>query len=278
MLSYTYKNHSSVDDLIVNLRRNALLGSLPEDEFARLAVDLDVTRNGKLDCAHEAGGRLEEVYFPLDAVFSVVETLDGSGGVEVMTIGNEGVVGLPLFLEPETCVNTTVCQVPGLSARLSVTKLAELVAGSGALLQLVRRYVQVTIMQLRRNAACNSVHVTRQRASRWLLNIRDRVGRDRFPLTHELFAQILGVRRATVTDTAAALQQDGLIWYRRGQVKVLDRPGLERESCECYRIVRERSHALLHGGTTGSGAVPLDLDGAQWLDMALHSTASLTKE
>jgi CRP-like cAMP-binding protein len=165
--------------------------------------------------------------------------------VEITTIGNEGVVGMHAFLGAAASPYDTYCQVPGRVLRLPVAELRTFMAADGALHRLFRSYAQVTIAQLSRNVVCHQLHQAEQRAARWLLMTHDRAGADEFTLTQEFLAQMLGVRRMTVSEIASGYQQRGLIRYTRGRITITDRGGLETAACECYRILRDQTHTLL---------------------------------
>ncbi len=164
--------------------------------------------------------------------------------VEVGTVGNEGMVGLPVFLGRESVPLETFCQVPGRAVRMRSEVLRTEVHPGDKLHGLLRRFTQATFVFAARSSACNRLHSVGQRASRWLLHTHDRVGSDEFPLTQEFLALMLGVRRASVSGVAGDFREAGLISYSRGTIRVLDRIGLEARSCECYRIIREEFDRL----------------------------------
>jgi CRP-like cAMP-binding protein len=195
---------------------------------------------------HDAGGPIPDLYFPLDAVFSIVALADGKAAVEVATVGREGMVGLPLFLGATTSPHSTFCQVSGRAARLAAGDL-HLALANAPLHGALSRLTQATMVQIAQNVVCNSTHDARQRAARWLLTTRDRIDSDEFPLTQDFLAQMLGVRRPTVSETAQRLQDDGLIRYVRGQMSILDVKGLLEASCSCYDIVKAEFDALTRG-------------------------------
>ena len=225
--------------------RNRLLAALPPKDLARL-------RRGRLttvtlkqkDSVWRPNEAIEAVYFPLDAVVSVLAVADG-GVVEVATIGNEGVVGLPVFLGAQSSPGLAFCQVPGRAERLESEVFLREAQRDGALRRLLQLYSQGFMVQVSQATVCNRLHSAERRLARWLLIVADRVGRQEFPLTHEFMAQMLGVRRATVTETAGSLQRADLIRYRRGKITIRDRKGLESAACECYRIVRDEFDRLL---------------------------------
>jgi len=221
-------------------RRNRLLSALPQEELERLAPHLELVELGVRVPLHGTDQPIEHVYFPLDCVVSMIATLDGDTSIEVSTIGPEGMAGLPAFLGDSASPNRTFCQVPGEAARLEVGTLREFTGGDSALHDVLHRYSQVVLASLAQNVACNRLHTTEERCARWLAQTHDRVGQDNFLLTQEFLGQMLGVRRATVSLSAAILQRAGLIRYTRGRITVLDPDGLRRAACGCYAtIIRE---------------------------------------
>ncbi|MGY1802372.1 Crp/Fnr family transcriptional regulator [Blastococcus sp. SYSU D00922] len=218
-------------------RRNLLLAGLPEQELQRLLADLEPVDLHLHDQVLARGEPIEHLHFPLDCVLSLMADLEGEGRVEVATIGFEGMAGLPVFLGAAAGPNDAVCQVPGRALRLSVAGFRRFLVGDGALHRILHRYTQATMVMLSRNVACNRMHTTEERCARWLLQTRDRVGSDEFPLTQEFLAQMLGVRRGTVSLTAGLLQQAGAIRYARGRMTVLDADALHRTACPCYDVV-----------------------------------------
>ena len=235
------------------LRSNSLLAALPAEEFERLAPLLQVTDVPLRQQVYRPREPITEVYFPLSAVFSMVG-LAGDRVVEVGTVGFEGMVGLPLFLGAGASPNAAFCQIAGDAARMSSADLADFLAVDGALHALLHRYTQSTMIQLAQNVVCNSVHPVEQRMSRWLLMSADRVRSDRFELTQEFLAQMLCVRRATVSETASRLQADGLIRYSRGIMTITDRQRVGEAACECYDILRREFDQLSQ--TRPAGAEP----------------------
>ncbi len=186
------------------------------------------------------------VYFPLHGVVSLISTLGNGAQIEVATIGNEGLIGLPLVLYANTIPFTAFVQVPGEALRIDAAVFGRLLdEETGTVRQLLYRYTQALFNQLAQHVACNRLHRIAQRSARWLLLTHDRVGRDEFPLTHEFLALMLGVRRASVTEVAGRLQRAGLIRYRLGRIRVLDRAGLEAASCECYFVIKQEYDRLL---------------------------------
>jgi CRP-like cAMP-binding protein len=229
-------------------RRNAILRDLPEGEFEKVISQLRVEDVEVRDRAYAPHEPITRVHFPLTAVFSMVALADdGQVVTEVGTIGREGMVGLPLFLGVPSSPLPVFCQIPGESAVMTARDLGAALAGDGALHRRLSTFVQATMVMLAQNAVCLTAHLAEARAARWLLMTRDRVDSDEFPLTQEFLAQMLGVRRTTVSEIAGRLQYNGLIRYSRGQLTILDRARLEDLACSCYAVVRdefERSDRL----------------------------------
>lgn len=224
--------------------RNAILAQLPEDEYAQLRPHLRLEQAEMKQTVYEPGESITRVYFPLTAVYSLVATANGQLAVEVATIGPEGLVGLPVYLGAASSPQTAFCQVPGDAACLGVDEFRQALSRDGELHALLNRYTQATMVQISQNVVCNRSHPTEQRMARWLLTTQDRVGRAEFPLTQEFLAQMLGVHRPTVSDTAQRIQAQSLIRYSRGIVNVADRQGLEQLACACYRVVKDEFDSI----------------------------------
>jgi CRP-like cAMP-binding protein len=225
-------------------RENFILGALPDEEYARLRERLEPVNLDLKQMIYETDQPIRHAYFPTSAVLSMISQVDGAAAVEVATIGREGMAGLPVFLGVGASPNTIFAQIPGLALRMRAEQLRDVLAGDGALHRQLHRYIQATMVQLSQNVACNRLHSTEERAARWLLMTADRVGAERFPLTQDFLAQMLGVRRATVSITAGLLHNAGLISYKRGVITVDDRAGLEDAACDCYGIVRDEFQEL----------------------------------
>jgi CRP-like cAMP-binding protein len=225
------------------LRRNRLLAVLPDVERDRLAGELQLVDLGLGDLLYEVGRPITSVYFPLGCVLSLVTPV-GEQVVEVATVGLEGMVGLPAFLGATTSPHRVYCQVPGPALQLSSDALARFLSGDGDLQRLLHRYTHAVMVFLGQSVACNRLHTVEQRCARWLAHTQDRVGQDRFPLTQEFLAQMLGVRRASVSISAQVLQHAGLIRYSRGRITVLDDTGLRAAACPCYPIIRREFDKL----------------------------------
>jgi CRP-like cAMP-binding protein len=220
-----------------DLQANRILAALPPAERKRLSAALTRVRLPIKQVLFEPGEVVRAVHFPLDGVVSLVTPLEGGAIVEVATIGNEGIVGVPLVPAGSLAVRA-ISQVTGYSVRMDARLFLAELERSRQLSTLVRRYVQALVGQIAQAAACNRLHSNEERLSRWLLMSHDRVGVDEFPITHEFLGQMLGSRRATVTLSAGILQAAGLIRHQRGLVTILNRPGLEEVACECYRVIK----------------------------------------
>lgn len=236
--------------------RNRILAALPAAERERLRsalepVDLEV-RQVVIDL-HQV---ISHVYFVEEGVVSILGVMEDGSAVETATVGNEGMVGLPVFLGAASMAGQAFVQVPGHGYRMTAAALREEVRRGGALAELLGRYTQALFTLLSQNSACNRLHPVEQRCARWLLLTHDRVGSESFELTHLFLSQMLGVRRATVTEVAGVLQERGLIEYSRGTITIADRPGLEAAACECYRVIASEFDRLLEGGRRV--ASPLD--------------------
>jgi CRP-like cAMP-binding protein len=194
---------------------------------------------------YEADGPIPHVFFPLCGVVSLVIMVEGGVCLEVGTIGNEGMVGTPVFLGSERSPTRAISQVAGEALQMETRFFQEEMRRAGPLFGLVQRYTQAMINQISQSTVCNHRHSVEKRMCRWLLMSHDRVGADAFHLTQEFLAQMLGVRRPTVTAVARKLQRDGLISYHRGDMTILDRKGLEAASCECYGVVAKELDRLL---------------------------------
>jgi len=224
--------------------QNRLLGALPRKEYDRLLPHLEEVSLPLRDILYEANGPIAHVYFPLNGVVSLV-IMDRGFCLEVGVIGNEGLVGTPVFLGSDRSPTRAIAQIPGEALRMEAKVLQKEMGRGGPLQGVVQRYTQTMVNQISQSVVCNHRHSVEKRMCRWLLMSHDRVGADEFPLTHEFLAQMLGVCRPTLTAVAGALQRAGLISYHRGTITVLDRKGLEAASCECYEVVAKELDRLL---------------------------------
>lgn len=230
--------------LMTTHEQNLLLGALPANTLERLRSHLttvEIPVGGEL---HLPGDEVERVHFPMTGVVSITTIVSGTIG-EVATVGCEGMVGLPVVFGTNVALLRASMQVGGLVAHMPAAIFAEMLDEDAALRSLMFRYAETVLRQVGQSVVCNQRHTLRQRCARWLLMTRDRVPGDEFHLTHESLAIMLGVRRAGVTVAAGALQRAGLIRYRRGLITILDRHGLEKVSCECYRVVQNAYTQLL---------------------------------
>jgi CRP-like cAMP-binding protein len=237
------RGHGGGEMKTQNTRRgNRLLGALPEGELGRMDGQLRRRTVEKKEGLHAPGQPIREVHFPIDAVVSILTRMDEGQSVEIATIGNEGLVGVIVAWgggEPNPREVATV-QVPGEIWSMDADVFYNEIQRQGVMATLVGRYTQAFFSQVSQQVACNGLHSVEQRCARWLLLTHDRVGgADEFPMTHEFLAQMLGVRRATVTVTAGILQKAGFVEFSRGRVAIVDRAGLEGAACECYGVTRE---------------------------------------
>ena len=217
--------------------QNRILRAPPGEERDQLFPGLELVALPTQTVLFEPGTAIRCVHFPLDGVVSLVTPLADGDIVEVATIGNEGIVGVPLVAGGTLAVRA-ISQVGGRALRMEATAFTAALDHLPAFRRLVRRYIQALFGQISQAAACNRLHSNEERLSRWLLMSRDRVASDTFPITHEFLGQMLGSRRATVTLSAGLLQAAGLIRYQRGHMTIVDAAGLEEVSCECYRVIK----------------------------------------
>jgi CRP-like cAMP-binding protein len=227
-----------------DLTRNQMLAVMPAADRERLAPRLTPMFLEIKRVLFEPGKPVDSVYFPLNGVISLVTPLEDGAIVEVATVGNEGVVGVPLVLGGSLAVRA-ISQVAGWVLRMDAPTFLTEMARPGPIRDLTEDYLQALFGQISQAAACNRLHTNEERLSRWLLMSHDRVGVDEFGITHEFLGQMLGSRRATVTLSAGILQAAGLIKYHRGQVTIVDRHGLEQVSCECYGVIRNELEGVL---------------------------------
>jgi CRP-like cAMP-binding protein len=225
--------------------QNRLLAALPRDQYVRLLPHLERVPLPLREILYDANGPISHVFFPLNGVVSLVILMEGGIILEVGTIGNEGMVGTPVFLGSVSSPTRAMSQVAGEALRMEVKIFQKEMRRRGPLHDLVQRYTQTMINQISQSTVCNNRHSVEKRMCRWLLMSHDRVGTDEFGLTQEFLAQMLGVRRPTVTAVAGTLHKAGLITYHRGTMTVLDRKGLEAAACECYQVVTEELDRLL---------------------------------
>lgn len=225
---------------------NHLLAALPGADLQRLAPHLEHVNLALGDVLYEPGDTLRHVYFPIDAIVSLLHVTENGSSAEIAIVGNEGLIGIALFMGGESTSSRAVVQSAGAALRLPGEKLKAEFNRHGDLLLLMLRYTQALITQMSQTALCNRHHSIDQQLCRWLLLSLDRLPGNRLNMTQELIANMLGVRREGVTEAAGKLQRQGVIEYSRGQITILDRPRLERLSCECYLVVKNETDRLLH--------------------------------
>lgn len=224
---------------------NHLLSVLPKTEWERIAphlVELDMPLG---EVVYESGDRLDYVYFPTTAIVSLLYVMEDGASAEIAIVGNEGLIGIALFMGGETTPSRAVVQSAGQAYRLGAHILKEEFHRAGPVQRLLLRYTQALITQMAQTAVCNRHHSIDQQLCRWLLLSVDRLPSNELRMTQELIANMLGVRRSGVTEAAMKLQDAGLIRYSYGHIEVIDRPGLEARVCECYRVVRREFDRLL---------------------------------
>ena len=225
--------------------RNLILRALPLDEYSRLQPHLEPVAIEVPRILVDAGEPVRHVYFPENAIVSAARRTGDAGLIEAGTIGREGMAGFAVTLGESWSPAVLQGQVPGACKRLDVSLLRKLLPELAGLDSLLRRFTMTFLDQLGQAAACNAVHSVEQRCARWLLMTHDRVGDDEFELTHNVLSQMLGVRRASVSEVAGAFQTAGIIDYQRGRVWIRERAGLEAAACVCYAIVRSNMERLL---------------------------------
>jgi CRP-like cAMP-binding protein len=223
---------------------NHILAGLPPEELNRLLPNLSDVTLSHGDVVYESGGRLNHIYFPTTVVVSLLYTMADGATAEMGLAGNDGLVGIALFLGGETTSSRAVVQAAGDALRMDAKLLQSEFARGGPLQRLLLRYTQALITQISHTAVCNRLHSVEKRLCRWLLLSHDRVKSDELLMTQEFIANMLGGRRESVTVAAGHLQDDGLIQYVRGRVTILNRQGLESRVCECYHIVQTEINRL----------------------------------
>ena len=228
-----------------NPLKNRLLASLSQADYERLKVHLEPVRFTYRRPLYSANKLIDFVYFLETGVGSLVSTMKNGAASEVGTIGNEGIVGLPVLLGDRQAPTSVYIQVPGAGIRMPSSVFLEAMEESASLRTLMLHYAHAFFNQVAQSAACSHHHSLEQRCCRWLLMTRDRMDSDEFLLTHEFLAMMLGVRRSGVTVAASMLQRAGLIRYTRGRITIRDRQGLTKRSCECYEISKREFDRLL---------------------------------
>jgi CRP-like cAMP-binding protein len=226
-------------------QQNHLLAALPASDYERLAPHLELVPLKLGEVLYEPGVQLRYVYFPTTSIVSLLYVMEDGASAEIAIVGNEGILGISLFMGGESTPSRAVVQSAGYGYRLKAQLLKDEFQRFGPMLHLLLRYTQALITQMAQTAVCNRHHSVDQQLCRWLLLSLDRLESNELSMTQELIANMLGVRREGVTEAAGKLQDAGLISYRRGRITVLDRPGLETRSCECYQVVKKELDRLL---------------------------------
>lgn len=231
-------------------QQNYILRALSTHEFERIAPDLELVSMSRAEVLYEVNEKLQYVYFPTTATASLLCGLEDGTSVEVALVGNEGMLGVSVFMGGDTALTQATVHTPGYGYRIRVKALREALARSGGrrastLQQLLLRYTQTLIVQMAQTTACNRRHSVEQQLCRWLLLNFDRVHSSSLAMTQELISSMLGVRRESITEAARKLQQAGILSYRRGHIEVTNRAELETHVCECYAILKKESERLL---------------------------------
>lgn len=225
--------------------QNHLLAALPAAEYERLFPHLELVPMPLDEVVYESGSQLSHVYFPTTCIVSLLYVMEDGASAEIAVVGNEGLVGVALFMGGETTPSRALVQSAGHAFRLKGDLLKREFDRSGPMQHLLLRYTQALLTQMGQTAVCNRHHSVEQQLCRWLLLSLDRLPSNELTMTQELIANMLGVRREGVTEAAGKLQSAGLIHYHRGRITVLDRPRLEAEACECYAVVKREFDRLL---------------------------------
>ena len=236
-----------------NPKQNHLLDALLNIDFDRLSPDLQLVNLALGQVLYESGGVQDYVYFPTTCIISLLYVMENGSSAEIAIVGNEGILGVSLYMGGETTSSRAIVQSAGYAYKLKAQLLKNEFNRAGPVQRLLLRYTQALITQMAQTAVCNRHHSVDQQLCRWLLLSIDRLAKNELTMTQELIANMLGVRREGVTEAAGKLQREGLINYSRGHITILDRPGLEKRSCECYQVVRaefDRLLPALHGVAT----------------------------
>lgn len=230
---------------VADPRDNWLLAALAQSDRDRWLPHLEPVAWPLGKVLYEPGAKLPHVFFPTTAIVSLLYVMKDGASAEIAAVGNEGVIGISLFMGGETTSSQAVVHAAGSGFRLKASLLMEEFNRGGAVLHLLLRYTQALITQMAQTSVCNRHHALDQQLCRWLLLTLDRLRSSEVVMTQELLSNILGVRRASITQAAGNLQKDQLIRYERGRISVLDRPGLEARACECYAVVKKEFERLL---------------------------------
>ena len=230
---------------IASPHQNRLLDALPASDYERIAPHLELMAMPLGSVLYESGTRMRHVYFPTTSIVSLLYVMEDGASAEIAIVGNEGILGISLFMGGNTTPSRAVVQSAGHGFRLKADLMKDEFGRFGPTMHLLLRYTQALITQMAQTAVCNRHHSIDQQLCRWLLLSLDRLSSNELSMTQELIANMLGVRREGVTEAAGKLQDAGLIKYSRGRITVFDRPGLEARACECYQVVKRESDRLL---------------------------------
>jgi CRP-like cAMP-binding protein len=235
--------------------QNLILEALPSEDYQRLLPQLELVDIDLGKSLYESGGHLQHVFFPIEGIVSLLYVTQGGNSAELAVVGREGMIGISLFMGGESTPNRAVVQSACKAYRLPAHVLKARFAEGGALQLILLKYTQALITQISQTAVCNLHHSVDQQLCRWLLLSLDRLPENKLQMTQELIANMLGVRRQGVTESAGKLEREGLIRYSRGLITVLNRPGLEKRACECYSVVKTETERLLPSilGTQAAG-------------------------
>jgi CRP-like cAMP-binding protein len=239
--SPTWERNPVPIDLKVAARRNTILAALPAGELDQLMLKLDPVQLKLNEVLYLPGERIQHVYFLTGGIISLLTILEDGTTIEAAVVGSEGIVGLSVIMGVEKANNEALVQAEGLALRMRAEDLRATFNKESALRDSLMSYIHVLLTMLSQNAACNRMHTVEERLARWLLLTHDRVDKNEFVFTQEFMSHMLGVRRAGVSVAANTLRKAGLIDYQRGEITVLNRPGLEDASCECYRTIEALS-------------------------------------
>ena len=231
---------------VITPHQNRLLGALPIEVQERLFPHLEQVPMPLGQVLYESGDTMSHVYFPTDSIVSLLYVMEDGASAEIAVVGNEGLIGISLFMGGESTPSRAIVQSAGYALRLPGQRLKDEFNHHGKMQILLLRYTQSLITQMAQTAVCNRHHSIDQQLCRWLLLSLDRLSSNKLVMTQELIANMLGVRREGVTEAAGKLQQLDVIEYHRGHITVLDRPRLEKLSCECYAVVKKETDRLLH--------------------------------
>ncbi len=244
MLTTTQENFAAASNLR-SARLNRLLATTPDEDYRRIAPALEYVDLNLGEIIYDSGDEIPHLYFPVTSIVSLVYTTESGSSAEMGMVGRCGVVGISAFLGGKSTPNQAVVQIAGGAFRIRAKSIREEFSRGGALQRILLCYTQSLLTQISQIAVCNRLHTFEQRLCRWLLFSHDCVMRDEIILTQEIISHLLGVRREGVTVVAGRLQDAGLISYSRGHIHILDRQGLEKNTCECYEVVKNESERLL---------------------------------